>query len=61
MKVIVLIRFKDKNTKCFHEIDDELNIDVKRYEEIKQFVKIKEEPKSKNNKSSSVKGQISNK
>lgn len=60
MKVICLVRFKDKNTKCFHEVDDEFSVDQKRYKEIEKYVRIKEEPKNENNKSSNAEGQISN-
>nr|DAY77400.1 MAG TPA: hypothetical protein [Caudoviricetes sp.] len=60
MKVITIVRFKDKNTKCFHEIDDEFSVDQKRYKEIEKYVKIKEDPNNKNNQSSNAEGQISN-
>lgn len=60
MKVITIVRFKDKNTKRFHEIDDEFSVDQKRYKEIEKYVKIKEDPNNKNNQSSNAEGQISN-
>ena len=60
MKVITIVRFKDKNTKCLHEIDDEFSVDQKRYKEIEKYVKIKEDPNNKNNQSSNAEGQISN-
>lgn len=40
MKVIVITKFKDKYTKVWHEINDELTINQGRYEEIKNFVKL---------------------
>lgn len=40
MKVIVITKFKDKYTKVWHEINDELTVNKKRYEEIKNFVKL---------------------
>ena len=60
MKVITIVRFKDKNTKRFHEIDDEFSVDQKRYKEIEKYVKIKEDTNNKNNQSSNAEGQISN-
>ena len=40
MKVIVTTKFKDKYTKVWHEVNDELIINKDRYEEIKDVVKV---------------------
>lgn len=40
MKVVVITKFKDKYTKVWHEVNDELTINKDRYEEIKRFVKL---------------------
>ena len=47
MTVIVITKFKDKYTKVWHMPNEELNVDSKRYEEIKKFVKLKKQ-KNKN-------------
>lgn len=38
MKVKVITKFKDKNTKLWHEVNDEFTVTEERYEEIKKFV-----------------------
>ncbi len=40
MKVIVIVRFKDKYTDMWHEANEELSINLDRYNEIKRFVKV---------------------
>ena len=45
MTVIVITKFKDKYTKVWHMPNEELNVDSKRYEEIKKFVKLKKQKK----------------
>lgn len=42
MKVIVKIKFKDKYSKVWHHVNDELSVTSKRYEEIKKFVNVLE-------------------
>lgn len=39
MDVIIIRKFKDKNTKQWHEIDDKVSVSKERYEEIKDFCK----------------------
>lgn len=54
--VKVLIRFKDKYTKTWHKVDDILQVDQKRYDEIKSFVKVlKNESPKKSKKGESLK------
>ena len=49
MKVIVIIRFKDKYTNLWHPVNEVLTISKKWYEEIKKFVKLDDEEKTSEN------------
>lgn len=42
MKVKVITKFKDKYTFVWHEINDNMIVDEKRYKEIKNLVKVVE-------------------
>lgn len=48
MKVKIIERFNDKNTKEFYKLNEEIEVPQERCEEIKNFVEIIEE--NKNNK-----------
>lgn len=43
MKVKVITKFKDKYTHCFHEVNEILNVNELRYNEIAKFVKVIED------------------
>lgn len=40
MKVRVIERFNDKNTKEFYKLNQEIDVSKERYEEIKKYVEI---------------------
>ena len=54
MEVIVKSVFRDKNTKETYKLNQTLNIDDKRYEEIKEFVEVVKETNNKNNTNKAV-------
>ena len=47
MKVKVVVKFKDKYTSSWHNVDEILTVSEERYKEIERFVKIKIEEKTK--------------
>ena len=54
MNVIVKSIFRDKYTKETYKLNQTLNIDDKRYEEIKEFVEVVNETNNKNNTNKAV-------
>lgn len=60
MKVKVVVKFKDKYTSSWHNVDEILTVSEERYKEIERFVKviIDEKPKGSSKKNNKADSQV---
>lgn len=60
MKVKVVVKFKDKYTSSWHNVDEVLIVSEERYKEIERFVKviIDEKPKGSSKKNNKADSQV---